>query len=88
MASRRLWVKRRRTPRWAILLSWIVGAVIWVTLINDLTLQDLPETGALINADAEQLLNGLYFVVVATAVAAFAMYFVRLIGRAWLNLRS
>ncbi len=87
MASRRLWVKRRRTPRWARLLSWIVAAVIWLSLINDLIVQDLPETGPLINAGAEQLLNGLFFMVAATVVAAFAMYLVRLIGRVWLKLR-
>ncbi len=88
MASRRLWVKRRRTPRWALLLSWIVAAVVWLWLINDLIVKDLPETSVLGNAGAELFLNGLYFVAVATVVAAFAMYFVRLIGRAWLNLRS
>ncbi len=88
MAKLRLWVKRRGAPRWARLLSWIVGAVVWLWLINDLIVQDLPPTGTLANAGAELLLNGLFFVVVATAVAAFAMLLVRLIGRAWLNLRS
>ncbi len=88
MASRRLGVKRRRDPRWALLLSWIVAAVVWLWIVNDLIVRDFPPTGTLANAGAELLLNGLFFVVVATAVAAFAMLLVRLIGRAWLNLRS
>ncbi len=66
MASRRLWVKRRRTPRWAILLSWIVGAVVWLA-----------------NPSAPLVINSLFFVLVATVVAAFAMLLIRLIGRAW-----
>ena len=89
MARRRLWVKRRGTPRWASLLSWIVGAVVWLWLINDLILQDFPKTSILANAGAELLLEGLFFVVVATVLAAFAMYLVRLIGRGvtWLKSR-
>ncbi len=89
MASRRLWVKRRGAPRWASLLSWIVGAVVWLWLIDDLILQDLPKTSILANAGAELWLEGLFFVVVATVVATFAMFLVRLIGRgvAWLKLR-
>ncbi len=89
MAKRRLWVKRRGTPRWASLLSWIVGAVVWLWLINNLILQDLPKTSILANAGAELLLEGLFFVVAATVLAAFAMYLVRLVGRgvAWLKLR-
>ncbi len=87
MASRRLWVKRRRTPRWAILLSWIMGAVVWLWIVNRSIVQDLPEPSVLANADAELLLSGLFFVVAATVLAAFAMFLVRLIGRAWLKLR-
>ena len=89
MARRRpKWVKRDDAPRWARLLSWIVGAVVWLWIVNRFIVRDLPPTGTLANAGAELLLNGLFFVVVATAVAAFAMLLVRLIGRAWLNLRS
>ncbi len=55
MAKRRLWVKRRGAPRWASLLSWIVGAVVWLWLINDLIVQDLPETSVLGNAGAERV---------------------------------
>ncbi len=95
MAKRRLWVKRPGAPRWASLLSWIVGAVVWLWLINDLILQDFPITSILGNAGAELLLTGLFTlnslfsVAVATGVAAFAMFLVRLIGRvaAWLKLR-
>ncbi len=89
MVSRRLWVKRRRTPRWAILLSWIVGTVVWLWIVNRFIVQDLPETSFLGNAGVELFLNGLFFVVAATVVAAFAMFLVRLIGRglAWLKLR-
>ncbi len=95
MAKLRLWVKRRGTPRWARLLSWIVGAVVWLWLIDDLIVQDLPETSVLGNAGAELLFTGLFTfnsvfsVAAATVVAALAMYLVRLIGRgaAWLKLR-
>ncbi len=88
-------VKRRGTPRWARLLSWIVGVVVWLWLINDLIVQDLPVTSVLGNAGAELLLtdlftfNSLFSVAVATVVAAFAMFLFRLIGRgaAWLKLR-
>jgi len=89
MARRRLMAKRRGAPRWASLLSWIVGAVVWLWLINNLILQDLPKTSILANAGAELLLEGLFFVVVATVAAAFVMFLVRLVGRgvAWLKLR-
>ncbi len=89
MASRRLWVKRRGAPRWARLLSWIVGAFVWLLIVDVTILQDFPKTSILANAGAELLLEGLFFVVVATVVAAFAMFLVRLIGRgvAWLKLR-
>ncbi len=89
MAKLRLWVKRRGAPRWARLLSWIVGAVVWLLIVDVTILQDLPKTSILANARAELLLEGLFFVVVATALAAFAMFLVRLIGRgvAWLKLR-
>ena len=80
---------RRGAPRWALLLSWIVAVVVWLWLINDLILQGLPETSVLASAGAEMLLNGLFSLVVATVVAAFAMFLVRLIGRGvvWLKLR-
>ncbi len=80
MPSRRLWVKRRRTPRWAILLSWIVGAVVWLWIVYRFIVQDLPES-VLDSTDAELFLNGLFFVVAATVLAAAAMFLVRLIGR-------
>ncbi len=60
--------KRRGAPRWASLLSWIVGAVVWLWLINDLIMQDLPKTSILANAGAELLLEGLFFVAVATVL--------------------
>jgi len=84
MAKRRRapkWAKRRGTPRWARLLSWIVAAVVWLWIVNDLIVRDFPPTGTLANAGAELLLNGLFFVVVATVLAASAMFLVRLIGR-------
>jgi hypothetical protein len=64
------------------LLSWIVGAVLWLWVINVTIVQRLLETDPLINAGAELLLNGLFFVVVATVLAASVMFLVRLIGRA------
>ncbi len=77
------------------MLSWIVGAVVWLWLINDLILQDLPKMSILANAGSELLLTGLFTfnslfsVAAATVVAAFAMFLVRLIGRgvAWMKLR-
>ncbi len=89
MASRRLWVKRRGAPRWARLLSWIVGAVIWLWIANRFIVQDLPETIGVNNVGAELALDSVFFVVMAAVVAAFAMFLVRLIGRgaAWLKLR-
>ena len=80
MAKRRLWTKRR-TPRWARFLSWVVAIVIWLWIINITIVQDLPTTNVLANASAELLVNGLFFVVVATVLAACAMFLVRLIGR-------
>ncbi len=79
---------RRGTPRWARLSSWLIAVAVWIWVINDLILEDLPKTSILANAGAELLLEGLFFVVVATVVAAFAMFLVRLIGRgaAWLKL--
>ncbi len=70
------------------MLSWIVGAVVWLWLVNDLIVRDRPWSNALANAGAEQL-NIVIFVVVATVLAASAMFLVRLIGRgaAWLKLR-
>ncbi len=77
------------TPRWARLSSWLIAVAVWIWFINDLIFQDLPKTSILANAGAELLLEGLFFVVVATVVAAFAMFLVRIIGRvvAWLKLR-
>ncbi len=85
MAARRRapkWAKRRGTPRWARLLSWIVAAVVWLWIIYATIVRDLPETSVLTNAGAELLLNGLFFVGAATALAGAAMFLVRLIGRA------
>ncbi len=70
-----------------------MGAVVWLWIVYRLIVQDLPETSVLGNASAEQLgtmaVNRVFFVVVATVVAAFAMFLVRLIGRgvAWMKLR-
>ncbi len=87
MVSRRLWVKRRRTPSWALLLSWIVAAAVWLWIVYRFIVQDLPES-VLDSANAELFLNGLFFMVAATALAAFAMLIVRFIGRLWLKLRG
>ncbi len=83
MAKRRLWVKRNDAPRWARLLSWIVAAVVWLWIVYVTIVSDLPKTSVLANVRAE------LFVAVATVLAAFAMFLVRLIGRgaAWLKLR-
>ncbi len=75
------WAKRR-APRWARLLSWIVAAVIWLWIISVTIVRNLPETSVLANAGTELLLNGLFSVAAATALAGAAMFLVRLIGRA------
>ena len=81
MAKLRLWVKRRRTPRGAFLLSWIVAAFVWLWIFYRFIVHNLD---SLFDASGIiMLLNGLFFVVVATAAAAFAMFLVRMIGRAW-----
>ncbi len=64
------------------MLSWIVAAVVWLWIVYVTIVSDLPETSVLTNAGAELLLNGLFLVVAATALAAAAMFLVRLIGRA------
>ncbi len=93
MASRRLWVKRRRTSRWATLFSWIVGAVVWLLIVDVTVVPDWPVPSELLQAGAAQLgalaLNAVPFVVLATVVAALALFLVRLIwyGAAWLKLR-
>ena len=81
MAKRRPMAKRRGAPRWARLLSWIVGAAVWLWVIN----VTIVQSTALANATAERFgtlaLNIVFFVAVATVVAASAMFLVRLIGR-------
>ncbi len=93
MPSRRLWVKRRGAPRWARLLSWIVAAVVWLWIVDVTVVADWPSPSELLQAGAAQLgalaLNAVPFVVLATVVAALALFLVRLIGLvvAWLRLR-
>ncbi len=87
MARRRpKWVKRDDAPRWARLSSWIVGAVVWLWLINEHLVYHLLKSHYLA---AEHLIDVLFIVVMATVVAIIAMCLVLLIGRcaAWLNLR-
>ncbi len=50
MAKRRLWVKRRGAPRWALLVSWIVAAAVWLWVINVTVVRDRPWSSALANA--------------------------------------
>ncbi len=76
------WAKRRGTPRWARLLSWIVAAAVWLWIVYVTIVSDLLETSVLADAGADLLLSGLFLVVAATALAAAAMFIVRLIGRA------
>ncbi len=93
MAKLRLRVKRRRTPRWALLLSWIVAAVVWLWIVNVTVVSDWPVPSELLQASAAQLgalaLNAGPFVVLATVVAALALFLILLIwyGAAWLKLR-
>ena len=73
-------VKRRRSRSWARLVSWIIAAAIWLWIISVTVVRDQPWADALANASA-QALNTVFFVVVATVLAAAAMFLVRLIGR-------
>ncbi len=87
------WAKRRGAPRWAHLLSWIVAAVIWLWIVYVTIVSDWPVPSQVLQASAAQLgalaLNAVPFVVLATVVAALALFLVRLIwyGAAWLKLR-
>ncbi len=93
MAKRRLMARRLGTPTWALLLSWIVAAVVWLWIVNVTVVSDWPTPSELFQASAAQLgmlaLNTVPFVVIATVVAALALFLVRLIGCgvAWLKLR-
>ncbi len=91
MARRRpKWVKRDDAPRWARLLSWIVGAVVWLWIINGFVVRDWPPTSVILAnpPSASLVIDSLFFVLVATVVAAFVMLLIRFIGRAWRKLRT
>ena len=96
MAKRRRapkWAKRRGAPRWASLLSWVVAAVVWLWIVDVTVVSDWPVPSQVLQASAAQLgalaLNSVPFVVLATVVAALALFLVRLIwyGAVWLKLR-
>ncbi len=95
MAARRRvpkWAKRRGASRWVRLLSWIVGAVVWLWVINGTSVRYsrfMRLVSSESDLDADLMISSLSVVAMATVVAAIAMYLVRLIGRgvAWLNLR-
>jgi len=83
------WAKRDDAPRWARLSSWIGGAVVWLWIINDFVVRDWPPTSVILaNPSAPLVINSLFFVLVATVVAAFVMLLIRFIGRAWRKLRT
>ena len=85
-----LLAKRRGGPRWVRLLSWVVAVAVWLWIINGFVVRNWPPTSEILaNPSASLVLNSLFFVAVATVMAAFAMFLVRLVGRgvAWLNLR-
>ncbi len=91
MARRRpKWVKRDDAPRWARLSSWIVGAVVWLWIINGFVLRDWPPMSVILAnpPSASLVIDSLFFVLVATVVAALAMFLIRFIGRAWRKLRT
>ncbi len=85
--------KRRGMPTWALLLSWIVAAVVWLWIVEVTVVSDWPPPAELLKASAAQLgmlaLNTVPFLVIATVVAALALFLVRLIGdvAAWLKIR-
>ena len=85
--------KRRGTPTWALLLSWIVAAVVWLWIVDVTVVSDWPTPSELFKASAAQLgmlaLNTVPFVVLATVAAALALFLVRLTGygAVWLKLR-
>ena len=93
MAKRRSKARRRGGPKWVRLLSWIVAAVVWLWIVDVTVVSDWPVPSQVLQASAAQLgalaLNKVPFVVLATVVAALALFLVRLIwyGAAWLKLR-
>ena len=70
-----------RTPRWASLLSWVVPAVVWLWLFIDTTAWLRLVSSRSDLGDADLMISGLLGVVVATVMAALALFLVRLIGR-------
>ncbi len=92
MARRRpKWVKRDDAPRWARLSSWIVGAVVWLWIINGFVVRDWPPTSVIVanpSVRAPLVIDSLFFALVATVVATFVMLVIRFIGRAWRKLRT
>ncbi len=88
------WGKRRGAPRWASFLSWVVAAVVWLWIVYATVVSDWSVPSQVLQASAAQLLalalNVVPFVMLATVVAALALFLVRLIwyGAAWLKLRS
>ncbi len=65
--------KGRGTSSWVRLLlwfvlTWLVAAAVWLWLVNNFVVQDTPPSLAVMLA-------------VVTALAAFAMFLIRLIGR-------
>ena len=71
------------------MLSWIVAAAVWLWLFIDTTARVRLVSSESDLGDANLMISGLSVVVVATVMAALALFLVRLIGRgaAWLKLR-
>ena len=79
-----------RTPRWARLSSWLIAAAVWIWVIYVTFVSNWSSWEQRFGTQWGILvLNIFFFVVVATVLAVFAMFLVRLIGRgvAWLKLR-
>jgi hypothetical protein len=84
---------RKVTPAWVHLVSWPIAIAVWFWVIKVTVLADWPPPGEFLKASATQLgmlaLKTVPFLVIASVVAALALFLVRLIGCsvAWLGLR-
>ena len=81
---------RRGTPRWARVSSLLIAAAVWIWVIYVIFVSNWASWEQRFGTQLGTLvLNIVFFVMVATVMAVFAMFLVRLIGRgvAWLKLR-
>ena len=84
MPKRRLMTRRQRERKQVRLLSWVIGAAVWLWMIKATVIQGLRPTSLILTVPStSQELNILFFLTEVTAVAAFVMITIRLIGWYW-----